>query len=397
MNQSPGSQSTPRVLPTHPKPPRSVRVLTPTYWAAVAVVVLVFLNELIAGRWQIFFETQWIPYFLCLGVALIFAHRFIRRSLARNFLSKHRGFICPRCHYALTTLPDVGLCPECGTSYTRSDVVVLWENEYGLENRFPRNSPTRPPSEHAAFAAPIAQASMPPTHTSWTNASLNHAVQQAEAAARARGFNAMRFPIYANELEAVHVRLGRQLPGDLFAFYAWFDHALWSTLISQGVDTAPNSLAWTDQSSDGPADDWIRVRPPSQLTPLTLEALASTRPSVAFFLDHLHELHRPQDWRSALVFEFADTCDGSPVLFCIEAPGEKPGCLITFRAANTDRVWLANSIAEWLARLAACAGCDPALDPRLFDRLDPASRAAFKAEQEQHNQPSSTLPTPPVA
>jgi len=57
-----------------------------------------------------------------------------RRSHVRRLLDPHRGFVCPACGYALSTRPDVGICPECGTLYTRREIVRLWTAAYKLKH-----------------------------------------------------------------------------------------------------------------------------------------------------------------------------------------------------------------------------------------------------------------------
>jgi hypothetical protein len=58
-----------------------------------------------------------------------------RRDRARvmSVLGPRRGRVCPRCHYPLAELPEMGECPECGTLYTHREVVELWVRTYGLK------------------------------------------------------------------------------------------------------------------------------------------------------------------------------------------------------------------------------------------------------------------------
>lgn len=59
--------------------------------------------------------------------------RLVRRSILA-LLAPHRGFVCLRCHYPLTSLPDDGQCPECGTLYTREQTVRAWKDAYKLKD-----------------------------------------------------------------------------------------------------------------------------------------------------------------------------------------------------------------------------------------------------------------------
>ncbi len=38
------------------------------------------------------------------------------------------GQICPNCLYELNTLPAEGTCPECGTPYTKPDIIRQWRD-----------------------------------------------------------------------------------------------------------------------------------------------------------------------------------------------------------------------------------------------------------------------------
>ena len=43
----------------------------------------------------------------------------IMRSMDMSQAARNDYFMCPWCRYALTNLPDQGLCPECGARYKR--------------------------------------------------------------------------------------------------------------------------------------------------------------------------------------------------------------------------------------------------------------------------------------
>lgn len=38
------------------------------------------------------------------------------------------GLVCTECLYDISTLPASGNCPECGTRYTKTDVIRQWRN-----------------------------------------------------------------------------------------------------------------------------------------------------------------------------------------------------------------------------------------------------------------------------
>lgn len=49
---------------------------------------------------------------------------------ARDKLRREGYKFCARCEYDLATLPDEGLCPECGSPYTRAELEAHWEHAY---------------------------------------------------------------------------------------------------------------------------------------------------------------------------------------------------------------------------------------------------------------------------
>jgi uncharacterized paraquat-inducible protein A len=54
-----------------------------------------------------------------------------RRKRSFALLTPHQGLVCPRCHYSLASSPEQGECPECGTRYTRAEVLKLWRRFCG--------------------------------------------------------------------------------------------------------------------------------------------------------------------------------------------------------------------------------------------------------------------------
>jgi rubrerythrin len=46
-------------------------------------------------------------------------------AFAREIV-RQNGMICFECGYCLTNLPDEHKCPECGTSYSKADLLRRW-------------------------------------------------------------------------------------------------------------------------------------------------------------------------------------------------------------------------------------------------------------------------------
>jgi len=53
----------------------------------------------------------------------------IRRATKKR-AKRHGNFLCPWCRYALTSLPDEGICPECGARYRRAVCETLYQCAY---------------------------------------------------------------------------------------------------------------------------------------------------------------------------------------------------------------------------------------------------------------------------
>jgi hypothetical protein len=252
-------------------------------------------------------------------------------------------------------------------------------------------------------------ASRPPQlpAVSWTGVSLNAALAHVEAVARRHGFSAPRFPFYREQLHGVIDQL-KPFPSVLDAFYCWFDPSRWSHFINPDqafTSDLGNVILHTGEPivaghpADGPAD-LIRIFPPSQLKVTTL---ADAVPDAAFiggFTDCFDVHKRPEAWRNTRIIIFGNTRYGEPLVYCIDPPEGRPGCIITFITEN-DRVWLADSLADWLSRLAACNGVEYAFVPDNLKELDAQLAQPFLESFRAHN-PLSALfgprfdPPPPA-
>ncbi|MBX3357678.1 MAG: hypothetical protein KF745_04540 [Phycisphaeraceae bacterium] len=361
----------PLPLPDRPKRIRSERRFLAVFWPIAVPCAGVYvwlsltsgmgLDSFVAGEATII-------------VALVFVFRSTRIRIARALLKPHGGFVCPRCHYTLSALPDAGECPECGTSYTREGVVALWERAYGLKQRFPRSS--------ARHADPVG-AVIPPAptesvrRTPWTGASLRRVLEQIEAVARAHGYSDARFSAYSLDLERSPACFGVRYPADLYAFLSWVDPNLWSRFVNPS-----QCMAAAEQGEVGawiaaqPADS-IRVRDPSALRIARMSGpwlgVGTEGPGP----DGPSEAITPAEVR---LFEFADSSAGGSIMYCMDPTDVPAGGIVTFLPGVDGRVWLADTLAQWLARLAACDGTELAFDRGGSGRVSEGLRAQFREE-----------------
>ncbi|MDX2148732.1 MAG: hypothetical protein SFZ23_14560 [Planctomycetota bacterium] len=93
---------------------------------------------LVTGRMQPLLSIPFISAVVAALALPIMLYHYGRNLLGKRFLAPHSAFICTICHYKLRDLPDAGRCPECGTEYTRNDLVAKWEKHFGLVARYPR-------------------------------------------------------------------------------------------------------------------------------------------------------------------------------------------------------------------------------------------------------------------
>lgn len=358
------------------------------YSICVAAFCAVLAWQFWLGSVRINFEAQWVTGFAILVGFFVLFHHYLRLWIIRKFLTPHGGFVCLRCHYPLRRLPDNGVCPECGTQYTRPQVVELWERTYRLRQRFPRVS------EHTPAPGPVrVEVSQVPA---WRDVSLRSALAKVEAVARKHGYASRRFPLFAQTLEDDLKSLGGRVPSDLYLFLGWFDQALWSHFINRHqswTSDLGNVIMPTGEPivaghpADGPAD-LIRIFPPSSLQVTKLEDASADHVFIGYFLDCFDVHKRPEAWRNTRVIVFGNTRFGEPLAYCTDPPEGRPGSIITF-TREADRIWLADSLAEWLARLAAFDGIEYVFRPGDIGNLDPQLTAAFLSEFREHNPRSS--------
>lgn len=230
----------------------------------------------------------------------------------------------------------------------------------------------------------------------WSNAALEPTLSLVEAVARAHGYGSPRCPSNsAEQLTELEIRLGWQLPSDLRAFLLWHDPDLWSyfvnadrILVSDHPTITPRGEMITpdhplDRSQDIPRID----------RPMDIHGGLLVRDKfgayVNFFLSNLQDLGRADEWQDACVIAFGTSGYFEPVIYCIDRTDSSAGAIVTFTEDTEDRMWLADSLSSWLARLVACDGCEYAFMPGDFKDMPRTLRALYVQEFRAHNPRSS--------
>ena len=366
-------------MPARPTSPRAERRFKLAFWITVCGLLAALVYQFAIGAIGINYEANWVYGILVMIVGGVLCYKHFRRRIIRKFLLPHAGSICPRCHYPLRKLPDVGTCPECGTKYTRAQVVDLWERFYGLRRTYARSG------EGSAANAQLTVRSVGAV-SPWSTWSFREAITRLESLTRKRGYSAPRLPVYALELDPFVERLGRPLPGDLYSFLGWFDRTFWMHVLRPESNTQQSTEGgWGDE-----AKEFIRIRTPSELRVYTLAEGMKERADVRLFGESLAGNGRAAAWLETQMIEFADTRSGMVVVYCTDPPDMHRGAIVTFLPGEPDRVWLADSLSQWLIRIAACDGVDCTLDPSMIETLTPQLREFYRAEFAEKN-PNSRL------
>jgi hypothetical protein len=378
-------------MPEQPTRLRGERVLIAALWSLSIATAVIGAWKLWTGELVINFDTQWVVGIGFIFVAFWTAYHFGRVQVGRRFLSPHGAFVCPRCHYSLRRLPDQGSCPECGTNYTRAQVVAMWERHFRLHGRYARVSGDGRPIDRRSTEPQ-------PERAPWSSRSLSNAVDAVEAVARKHGFSARRFPHYAQPLAIAAGTNGRAFPSELEAFYLWFDPSLWSRFLGTppAQDLAESTMTFETLTASGPPQapvDTIRFREPSALRYVSLPppvASAVTSVELGFGVSSTVSLSAPVSTIDAI--EIADTHDGQTIYFVQAGQGLGAGAVIMLALEWPYRVWLADSLAQWLARLAACGGCDPVIDRARWSDVPTKLRLIFEREFREKNPGCPLLP-----
>lgn len=368
VRQSTGPHAGERAFPQTPRLPPAQKKFEWWYWGVIGVLAAFLMWGLITSQWRILFDAPWIAGVGTVAMALIVVRKYAKSRIARHFLNPHLGFICPSCHYPMRGLPNVGHCPECGIEYSRARVVELWERTYGIAGRFPR-------SEVPRSSTPNVPQDTGPKPTPWAKGSLNAAVEKIESIARSNGHSAPRYAAYALDVAQASIHLGKPVPPELFAFLSWVDPEMWSRFVcvTPAASPTPDRQDAVTAFAGAAMVDMIGIRSPSELRVVDLPA------------------DDPSD--SAWSVAFADAYNGATVVYSLG--GNRPnGRVLAVVPGSTKPLWLADSLAQWLTRLAACNGVDPALSPKGVDGIPESLRSAYTTEFQERNSAPATTPCP---
>jgi len=232
--------------------------------------------------------------------------------------------------------------------------------------------------------------------TPWASAELAASLELVESTARRHGYVAPRcssaMPSQIDELER---RLCFALPVDLRTFLLWHDPDLWSHFVNPGRSLVSDGNIMTTQGEmitpDHPQDrsmDIPRIEGPEDISggQLVRDVFGVY---ANFFLSNMNELGRSTQWQNTHLVAFGSSGYFEPVIYCVDQTESPAGAIVSFTEDTEDRMWLADSLASWLARLAACDGQEYAFAPGSWKDLPDPTRSLYVREFRSHNPRSS--------
>lgn len=316
----------------------------------------------------------------------------VSRNRVRELLDQHDGMVCPLCHFSLHGLPAAGTCPECSVVYTRPRVIDIWERAYRLVGRYEKLLPAPPPAAVDLTGNPVKK------EAPWSSWSLIAALQQIESVGRRHGFSGAKLQTFYQDFQSLNESQTRSLPTDLFHLLGWIDCDMWAEFVKTnclegetvgGDNVASFDVLWeegeTDAGVNSPARLPITLVGPTELRAEKLSSLSEKCPHAQAFSKNLERLERSDDWNVAQFVEFASTRDGARLYIVTGATDLHRGGVIAFLPETTDRVWLADSLSQWLIRLADCDGMEPGLFPHTIEKLPIDLRTFWESEFRKHN------------
>lgn len=232
----------------------------------------------------------------------------------------------------------------------------------------------------------------------WTTSTLAAALDAVESTARRHGYASPRCPENSEAaVQETEARIGFAFPTDLRTFLLWHDPDLWSHFVNPdrallsdaNILTVTGEKITPDHSHDRSADCPFIDKLPSIDAGLLTPDLFGT--DVEGFLENMAKLRRPESWRSTRLIAFGSSGYFEPLVYCLDATDSPAGAIITFVGGDSrDRMWLADSLAAWFARMVACDGSEYAFMPGSYEDLPPQVRSVYVREFRDHN-PESTF------
>lgn len=395
-----------RPPPETPTPfPGTIRVTKPMFYATGLLGCLMFVSLFaglfLGGRGVWMFVWPVLGVFI--GAPIFAAYSSIQRRAALRRLQPYAGKMCLFCHYPLHTLEPSGDCPECGTAYRHDAVVRAWERYYSLGRRFSRQGENVVAQANRAADEGAKPQGLPVARLAkeWTAMGLRSALAEVESTARSNGYAGARLARFAGELNQAQGRLHRAFPSDLYGFLGWIDPELWAALVSPSrSDAASAAVAPIEsESTDEGASltqffaqahvEHIRLLSPSELTYVAIEP-EQQRPSPADPGSTPAAVGRPVGWVDAQPIQFGVGSAGQRIVYCLGVGRFPAGSIMMLPSDGVEPVWLADSLPQWLARLAILGGVEPAIDPSRAERAPRELLDRYLDEFRRKN-PASTV------
>jgi cell wall assembly regulator SMI1 len=225
---------------------------------------------------------------------------------------------------------------------------------------------------------------------------MAEALTNVERVARQHGYRSPRRPeATESDVKLVEERCGFEIPLDLRTFLLWHDPDLWSHFVNpEGTMTSDHPTITTSGEVISREHELDRLKDVPSIRECS--GLYGGRATVAdvgayfgYFAANQAELGRPESWSTGRIVVFGDSGYFEPLVYLVDATDSPAGAIVTFTEGEDDRMWLADSLAAWLARLAACDGVEYAFTPGSISDLKRQVRKQYVREFREHNHRSS--------
>lgn len=235
---------------------------------------------------------------------------------------------------------------------------------------------------------------MPPdARTPWHDAiDLNRSWQRVMDVARDHGHRAPWRPSFSeNEIAAREAQLGTRFPGELRTYLKLYDRGAWSWFVNPEQDRIGdvrkivdiNGKRITGDHPQNVMDDWCGIDSLDEVVPVTFGTAQDIARSTyeaavrdGFFAPSL---------LTSRAIRFDGTHFGENMYFVVGPCQWSEGTLCVSIGDDPGLVWIADSIAHWLARLAAMDGFEPAAFPGGIGDVPKPLRLAYAREFNDRN------------
>lgn len=209
-----------------------------------------------------------------------------------------------------------------------------------------------------------------------------------------RGCTRSHIPSYSqSHIAAAEKRVGSSFPPSFREFLGTHDEDRWADLLNPDqfrigevwnlLDTKGNKIEG-DHPSNRLAVEPLIWSPDHVGVTHPTHAEASVHLGV--FVEYLDDKRtRPSAWRTTELLKFAGAQDGMTFHYALSPPEFMPGAVLLSIDDDPGLVWVADSIPQWLARIACCGGVEYALYPGAIHELEEPMRTWVVSAFRLHN------------